>query len=273
MASIQDHDFAIYDLHLRYCGGSKGNDLLQVIADSTAYLVDNNVPWKRLASSCPDKVFALGRTISDESDNPHGILFGKDSVPELRNVFIFGLEPTQAGVHFVIHRLDDSYIACFKSSLPRLAEMTESDIALFNSPAKRDELRQEILVHMQKGPAILDHEIEELLPLCRGSFEKSCLAAEIVYARFLLSLSRSESQKELKKFQDNHPNLFGDTRLIQEALMLGLRIATCDKRDVVRMSAIAKITTKLPEQIAPPNGGPATPLGYSELAEGPPSVR
>ena len=256
MTALKNHDFAIYDLHLRFRGGSKGNDLLQEITSSEAYVVDNNVAWKRLASAYPSTVFVLGTTIAGEADNLHGVLFNRGSDTEFRNVFALGLE----GVGLVIHRLDESFIACFKGPLPRLEEMSEAEIATFNCPAKRDQLARQVRAHMERGLSALDTEIEVILPDCRFNFHKSCRAAELVYGRFRLSLGKSESQKEERKFVQNHPNLFGDTRLIQEALMLGVGIITCDFRDVMKMAAIARVTAKRPEQFAAPNSRPPSEL-------------
>ena len=253
MPTVKDHDFAIYDLHLSFCGGSKGNDLLHEISSSTAYVVDNNVAWKRLASTSPDTVFVLGATIEHEADNLQGVLFGRRSgTAEFPNVFALGLEPSEKGIRLVIHRVDESFIVCFKGPLPRLEEMSEAEVATFNCPAKRDHLRRVVYAQMQRSLSALDSEIAAVLPLCRFDYQKSCLAAELIYARFLLSLGKAESQKERKKFLENHPNLFGDTRLIQEALVLGVGIVTCDVRDVVNMAAIARVTAKRPEQFATP---------------------
>jgi hypothetical protein len=248
--SLKDHDFAIYDLRLKFSGGSKDNDLLQEISAAETYVIDNNVPWKRIASDFPSSKFVLGATVDHESNDLHGVLFNRGTTAEFRNVFALGLEPTGAGVHFVIHRLDKSFVSCFKGRLPQLGDLSEEEIAPFNCPTRRDELRHRIFAHMQNGCGALNSEIESLLPLCRNNFAASCTASELIYALFLLSLGRAESEKEGKKFRTNHPNLFGDTRLIQEALMLGARIVTSDVRDVFTMARIAGVIAKRPEQFA-----------------------
>jgi hypothetical protein len=171
--------------------------------------------------------FILGRTIAEESHNLEGVLFNQKVQGGRRNVFLFSIEFANGRPHIVIHRLDEHLKEIFRDRLPRLDEMTSADRALSNDPDKRLELRDRIRGLRAKPKDELRSRICDQAPHCVGNYALSCRTAELAYALMLAETSHKDAA-ECRKFEGSDVNLFGDTNVVQEALLFEAQILSSD---------------------------------------------
>ena len=85
-APLKGHEVSLYHPgNGSFLGGTQG-DLWPVVVGPSCYIVDNNVPWERIARAEPSTHFVLGRTMVLESDSLRGAVRRLEREP-LPNVF------------------------------------------------------------------------------------------------------------------------------------------------------------------------------------------
>jgi hypothetical protein len=247
-------------------------DLLSVLLKMERYLIDSNLPGSVGEAKKPEnrnKAFILGQTFTDERENLRDTLFGSKADNSNNNLFTFGYVGRNKIRHYptpclVIHRLDVHY----RPMMDQKRLQAES-----RSPAKRIEddadfiererdhfdyvsdMKHRILndiLHLPDVASLLPVEFAErekarLIQIIRSKASSCFLhywnAIEVsshCYAALLLELdgvgikTRDEFNSHDEAGNPKH-NVFGDTRLIQNALWLNARILSND-RAVRRMT-------------------------------------
>lgn len=247
-------------------------ELLSVLVKMERYLVDSNFPGSVGEAKKPEnrnKAFILGQTFTDERENLRDTLFGPKADNSNNNLFTFGYVGRNKIPHYptpclVIQRLDVYY----RTMMDEKRLQAES-----RSPAKRIEddahfiererdhfdyvsdMKHRILndiLHLPDVASLPPVEFTErkkalLIQIIRskasGCFLHYWNAVEVsshCYAALLLEPDGvGIKTREEFTFQDEagNPkrNVFGDTRLIQNALWLNARILSND-RAVRRMT-------------------------------------
>jgi hypothetical protein len=241
-------------------------DLLSVLMRMERYLADSNQPGLVGEARKPEnrnKAFILGQTFTDERENLRDTLFGPKADNSNNNLFTFGYLGRSRIQHYptpclVIHRLDVYYRSMMDENRLRAAS---------RSPAKRttqdadfiererdhvgyvSDMKHRILndiLHLSDVTSLPPVEFTErkkaqLMQIIRskasGCFLHYWNAVEVsslCYAALLMERDGvgEKTRKELS-FQDEAGNLrrnvFGDTRLIQNALWLNARILSNDR--------------------------------------------
>lgn len=221
------HSFSVYDLDLRMIHSNTDENLFRVIRSKKRYIVDSSVEWQSPSLKLPDIAFILGETIQCERDNPQGEFFNAKVEGGRENVFIFNHEIGPTGPVLAIHRLDDHYAAIFKMPIPRLSEETEEQKKQWNCPDKRRAIRDHVAQLYQQPPRQLRECIDVLLQYCVGNIHTCIDVAEHSYALYLVEKG-SKEPREMRKFENNDPNLFGDTGLIRDALFFEANVFSRD---------------------------------------------
>jgi len=240
-------------------------DLLSVLMEMERYLVDSNLPGLIGEAKRPEnrnKAFILGQTFTDERENLADTLFGANADNSNNNLFTFGYVgrnkvswlPTPC---LVIHRLDvhyrrlmdeDRLRAASRSPAKRIkddAEFIERERDHFDyvSDFKRRILYDiPHLPHARSLPtaefaeqekAQLVHFIRLKGPGCFLHYWNAVEVSSLCYAALLLEPDGvGEKTRKEFMFQDEtgspKRNIFGDTRLVQNALWLNARILSSD---------------------------------------------
>ena len=143
------------------------------------------------------------------------------------NIFAFAVTELFDRRCLLIQRLRKNVVA----ALYKLRKTIPTAIAHY-SPESR---LIEVLVIIERyfwGKERLVVEISDLRPYCTGSYHISVSAARCCAALLLNEDARKLKPKvdeEWKKFSENHPNVLGDTQLIQNALYLNAEVLTRDE--------------------------------------------
>lgn len=63
----------------------------------------------------------------------------------------------------------------------------------------------------------------------------------MAYAIHHRELTQQMDEARIKRFDQNHPNLFGDAEIIQEALFLGVGVYSNYRTDIGKMAELVEI--------------------------------
>jgi len=252
--------------HLEHPLGKE--DLLAVLTGMERFMVDNNSSWKKEAAKPEnrDKAFIVGDTIMDEPYDLEGNLFSNKVDISNNNIFAFGaidwqeLAPYLAGPHHLIlppcltiDRFDSYFqILCDKEKLRRdsrpRTKRTDAHFlerewkrAYNDSDARAWVLQQLGLREVVKIALVPDaasrqakiiQTIRSEVPNCFKDYVRASNIAYLCYAALLLEPSDKEDSvgwKTRNEFNDTgNVNVFGDTRLVRDALWFGSRILSSD---------------------------------------------
>lgn len=230
------HQFAAYDLDLNYRGCHEGDDFLSILRANESFLLDTNSAGVKIARECPLMNFVVGRTVIVETENPFGAHIKPEKVAGLENLYYF--ESQEKFACFVFGRVNEDYISKFCDMPKALSDLTQEERDEFNSPQSREGLLAIVAHERKKSIDQLKREIEEMLSQPLSYF----LCAEVALKAYSLYLETpsKKQRKELEKVKSNHPNVLGDTYLVQEALFLGLPILS-DDSDVRSIASFAGV--------------------------------
>jgi hypothetical protein len=235
------HSASMYDLKMNNLANFCGEDLLKIILGMERFVVDNNAEWKERSLKEPHRAFIIGRTIDSESHNLEGVFFNQKIRGGRKNVFLFGINSFKGHPLIEIDRMDVHFKSKFSGSLPTLDQITPAEQAQWNDPAKRLQLRDIVAELVRVFPSeLLRAKIKEAVPLAFKDYEVSCNVATWAYALLLQEIGHKD-KPEVEKFINNHENLFGDTELIQEALLFKAGILSQNTQHVWRMASYCGI--------------------------------
>lgn len=226
---VTEHSFSIYDLQMRSIGNSKGEDLFSVIRAMEPVVVDSNSEWKARSLAEAHRAFVLGRTIDNETPNLEGVYFNRKVEGGRPNVFTVGLERADWRSAIVIHRLDGHFKSIFRGALPSLSEVSIEEREMWNDPMSRALLRDGLADLLLTWPIkALRAKLRAAAPRCVGNYPLSCETASYAYA-LMLAETHHRDRTETQKFVNTDENLFGDTCVIQEALLFGAAVLSRDE--------------------------------------------
>jgi len=246
-------------------------NLLSELMKMERYLVDSNLPGSVSEAKNPENrtnAFILGQTFTDERENLKDALFGPNADDSNNNLFTFGYVgrnkvqylPTPC---LVIQRLDAYYRETMDENRLRVAsrspsKLTGQDGDFFIREADQlahvSNMRNHILTDIlglseitslppveftERRKASLIQNIRAKAPDCFLHYWNAVEVSSLCYAALLLEPDGVGAKTRAEfgvQDEEGHPrrNLFGDTRLIQNALWLNARILSND-RAVKRM--------------------------------------
>lgn len=238
---LEGHRASMYAPDGTFVGGTRG-DIWAEVTNAACWLVDNNVPWEEAARREPAHHFVLGRTMAMESDSLRAVL-GRLKKRPLPNVYTLEIHEVR-GVHvLVIDQLGDTLQNKFKK-IPPIERITATDWESMNSTSIRNDKRKMVRWFERIPSQIL---LAELLRRKEEAHRNYIVAGEVslaVYSLHLREMRRRPAHDRVAKFEENHPNVFGDAELIQEALFLGVGIFSSDVHDVIRMARMLRIPAR-----------------------------
>jgi hypothetical protein len=233
-------------------------NLFAVLMGMERYMPDSNLLGSVLAAGKPEnrnKAFILGHTVIDETENLKALLFGHKRDISNNNLFTFGfVGPTDSTApvpYLMIHRLDARYAEIFdknklrKESCPR-AKRTDAEYLADERKHMADVLELKLdVVHRILGLTAMSilppdefcerkrRKLIEIIhskaPGCFKDYRTGTEVASFCYAALLLEPD-DVGEKTRNEFNDPHRrNIFGDIRLIQNALWLQSRILSNDR--------------------------------------------
>ncbi len=236
-------------------------NLFEVVSQRERYVVDTNSNWQA-ESARPenrDKAFILGQTIIDEQDNMRGLLFGPKVKLHNRNIFVlsvFHASDPSIGNVMMLERLDAHYASVFdetslrEGSKPRKERKDAKSLEYqrqFKAGVEHE--RQVILLLLGKIKEISELPVpKELKPMrarflafirkespeCSGDYLRAVGVARYCYALLLAEVRKMRTEFSKRDYL----NVFGDTRIIQNALFLQAEILSGD-RPLKRMASYA----------------------------------
>jgi hypothetical protein len=254
------HSVSCYGLNGQYLqNGFDKENLLAVLVRMERYIIDSNL----LGSVCDakepknrDKAFILGQTAEEETDNLEALLFGQNVDNSNNNLFIFGLVgPDASGLpapYLTIDRLDSHHQRIFntkglqKESRQRVKRMLDdmefiererkgmADVLHFKEIILKEILRWPDITRL---PPIEFNECKKVqliemirakAPSCFTNYSNAVCVASLCYAALLLEPDKIGVKTRNEFCEPNRRNVFGDTRLIQNALWLNARILSND---------------------------------------------
>jgi len=241
-------------------------DLLSVLMRMERYLLDSNLPGSVAEAKRPgnrNKAFILGQTFTDERENLRDTLFGPKADNSNNNLFTFGYVgrnkiPYLPTPCLVIHRLDIYYRPMMdedrlRASSPSTAKNLQQDTDLvererdhfdYVSDMKRrilnDILQLPCVTHLpsvelaESKKAQLIHIIRSRASECFLRYWNAVEVSSLCYAALLLEPDEiGKKTRDEFNFHDEvgnpKPNVFGDTRLLQNALWLKAHILSKDR--------------------------------------------
>lgn len=202
---------------------SDEEDLFAVVQGMERRVVwDSNLPLPEPLD--PSHAFILGQTFDHEGDFWLRAQVKRGNT----NLFSFGIVQFQGSFNCLeIRRLTKEVVASInrrRASIPSAGE--------HYSPISRADEVQVIIESFLWGRERLTQQIAELRPYCPGSYHMSVLVARRCAALLLhedCPELKPKIDEEWQKVFDNHPNVLGDTMLIQNALYFTADILTKDK--------------------------------------------
>jgi hypothetical protein len=113
-----EHSFSIYD----FAGNHKPHphekeNLLEVIGQRDAYVIDSNSDWRKLCKEYPDKAFIITPALSRENPNTKELIL-EATRSKLGNLFSVGIDASLECV--LVDRIDEQFRHCFDN--PKLSE-------------------------------------------------------------------------------------------------------------------------------------------------------
>lgn len=238
--------------------GVAPTNLLAVIDGMERYVVDGNSPWKAAAAKkeISGKAFIIGDTVQSEHPNLKGTLFGTKTDISNNNLFIFGVAPPSIGSDLLlVRRMDEHYRSIFDESLLDLESArpeTRTDAKFIErrqrqarntAELKNDILRRigirdlgDIPKRQQESfcaakKAELLEDVRATAAQCRRNYRLSCEVASLCCAALLMEWDEDDQGVKARKdfVKPNYPNVFGDIRILQNALYLNANILSWDK--------------------------------------------
>ena len=237
-------------------------NLLAVIMGMERFLLDTNSLGSLAEAKRPEnhnKAFVLGETVADEVENLEALLFGRNVDNSNNNLFCFGFVGRDASglpePYLIIDRLDSHHRLIFNKQGLRdesRERAKRTDIEFLDRErermAKVSGLKRCILEMLQLSDVaslppsqFTERKKSQLVQVLRSeaptsfnNYYNGVRVACLCYAALLLEQDEI-GEKTRKEFTDpTRRNLFGDTRIIQNALWLKASILSND-RAVKRM--------------------------------------
>ena len=213
---------AYYDINTNEKLPYGEEDLFQVLSR-----MDRRFVWD-VNSSLPSALdgkhaFIAGQTF-DHEDN---FWLRREVKDGSESIFAFGVTELFGRRCLHIQRLRKNVVAALKKG-----RKTIPDAIVHYSPESRLEEIRVIIESFYWGKDRLIKEISDLQPYCPGSYHISVLAARRCAALLLHEDAPKLKPKvgeEWNKFSENHPNVLGDTQLIQNALYFSAEVLTKDE--------------------------------------------
>jgi hypothetical protein len=258
-------------------------DLLSVLMRMERYLVDSNLPGlvgEAKKSGNRNKAFILGQTFTDERENLKDTLFGPKADNSNNNLFTFGYIGRNKIQHLptpclVIHRLDVYYRAMMdetrlKAASRSPARRTKQDTDFIEREQDHfdyvSDFKNHILSDILHWPDVTslppveftERKKARLIQIIRskasGCFSHYWNAVEVsslCYATLVLEpdgVGKKTCEEFIFRDEAGNPkrNVFGDTRLIQNALWLNAHILSNDGavKRMVEYLGLPNITVK-----------------------------
>ncbi len=221
IADLEDGS-AHYDIDTNQKLPYGADDLFQVItARERRFVWDVN---SKLPSTLDSKhAFIVGQTFDHEDSfwlRPE-VKLGSESM------FAFGVTELFGRRCLHIQRLRRNVVA----SIYKNRKTIPNALAHYSAESRG----AEVLVILQSylwGRDRLSKEIADLQPYCRGSYHISLLLARRCAALLLHEDAvklKPKINEEWRKILENHPNVLGDTQLIQNALYFSAEVLTKDE--------------------------------------------
>ena len=241
----------------------------EILTMDRRFVVDSNSRWKEEASKVENrnKAFIVGETVTDESDDLKGNLFGKKVDASNNNLFHFGMVAEGPRPPYLqIDRHDEFYPLIFDKQRLRMESQPRekrTDAEFFER--ERDHMqkvegaKQVILGKLglavvlqaellplnelrQKVKAQIVELIRSQAPSCVSRYMPAAEIAMLCYAALLLEEDEIGTKTRNEFHDATRRNVLGDTRLIQNALWFNARILSSDGA-----------VTRMAEYIAMPN--------------------
>lgn len=213
---------AYYDINTNQNIPFGVKDLFQIIGRMERRLlldVNSKLPPKLDANHA----FILGQTFDREAD----FWLRREVEGGNENIFAFGVTELFGRHCLQIQRLRKNVVA----ALCKQRKAIPAPIAHYSSESRLIEVRV-IIEGYFWGKERLIKEISDLRPYCAGSYRISVLAARRCAALLLHEDApklKLKVDEEWGKFSNNHPNVLGDTQLIQNALYFNAEVLTRDE--------------------------------------------
>jgi hypothetical protein len=220
--------------------GERENVLQSLMAMKSRFVVDTNSNWKDEANHPDnrDTAFVVTDTYEDENAKLSAIYFGSHAPWMNQNVFSFGLEDYGDALEFMLHRADKEFASIFdvvaldaESKMPadrgqagQIADEKRRILDIFNA---KDTNGLPDWRTRDKACEQLERGIRAFAPFCLLNLRLASETAEQCYARLLLDKDFGNTTK-FDFNRSNYPNVFGDMRLIQSALLLQANILSDD---------------------------------------------
>jgi hypothetical protein len=243
------HDFCLYrpisvDGYSEFLGlvrpTERGDDIWAELRSLPTFIVDNNLPPKRLANTNRGMNFVIGAARTDECEDLDSELFGNIPSGGCPNLFKTGFY----GEVVEFHRLDEGYRDIFRCPPPRAKEYRRTH--LIERQLAADSLRSIVQTILPFDGGHIEDLIEKARIRCFGNVETSAYVAACAYAVYIKKCSEQRRTNLLKTSYLNFPN---DARLIAEALCFGFGIASADIKDVHEMAKIARVAARTGSQL------------------------
>lgn len=234
-------------------------NLLAVLMRMECYIIDSNLPGSVSDATKPEnknKAFILGQTFTDERENLEDALLGSRVDNSNNNLFAFGFVgdeirwlPTPC---LMLYRLD-SYLQITmnakglrEESRPRVKRMLDdpefieserkdmADVLHFKEIILKEILRWPDITCLPpvkfngRKKAQLIEIIRSKAPSCFTNYSNAAYVASLCYAALLLEPDKIGVKTRNEFCKPNRRHVFGDTRLIQNALWLKARILSND---------------------------------------------
>lgn len=264
------HSFSWYGLDGEYLRtGFHKEDLLSVLMKMERFMVDTNFPWQNEAkkSENENKAFIIGQTVSDEQDDLWGVYFGPSVDITNNNLFDFGMEKFRGVPFLTIRRLDPHFRLILnkqgmkEESRPRakrtgpeflererkhMADVAGMKQSILSVLAVPDLASLPPAPYTERKKAQIIGIIRAKAPLSLKKYWNAVEVACLCYSALLLEQD-SVGDKTRNEFEDpTRRNVFGDTRLVQNALWLKSRILSRDNavKRMVEYIGMPEITVR-----------------------------
>ncbi|MDB6121999.1 MAG: hypothetical protein JWQ71_992 [Pedosphaera sp.] len=218
-------------------------NLLAVIQRMKRYMLDTNFLWNDEAGKPEnfDKAFILGQTVTDEVRDVRKLFFGPRVNVCNNNLFEFGMEEFRGVFYLKLSRLDSNLRSIFDEK--KLETESLSTVASPQRLSNVQLMRQSILEilelkHIKHAPkaGVMEHKRASLMqairanaPHCFLNYWNAVDVATNCYALLLLERDGIGDKTRHEFNKPNNPNIFGDTRLVQNALWHMSHILSRDK--------------------------------------------
>jgi hypothetical protein len=264
------HSISCYGVNGEHLGSdSDREDLLVVLMGMQRFVLDTNSLSSLGDASLPvnrNKAFILGQTLAEEVENLQELLFGHKLDNSNNNLFAFGLVgPKVSGLpvpYLTLDRLDSHYRIVFDAKRLReesreRGKRTDAEFIQreWAHTANVEGLKHDICSEILRWPDIADlpppqyteRKKSQLVQIIRSGAVACCRdwwnavrVASLCYAALLLEQDQV-GKKTRKEFCDPaRRNVFGDTRLVADALWLNARILSKDAA-VKRMAGYLRV--------------------------------